>query len=126
MHDIDKEEFVAPARSRAIYSIQSNLENGELTGQPAMNDPVLNQKILFQPAMGFLFSSAATVLGADRMTFSGFRKPGGTISIDGPPKIWRIGRIVGEEPWRRSSARAQAAILKWNCGICNFGSRSFS
>jgi hypothetical protein len=80
--------------------------------------PVLNQETLFQPAMGFLFSSAATVLGADRMTFSGFRKPGGTISIDVPPKICRIGGIAGEDPWRCSSARAQAAILKWNCGIC--------
>jgi hypothetical protein len=30
---------------------------------------------LFQPAVGFLFSSATTVLSADRMIFSGFRKP---------------------------------------------------
>ena len=37
-----------------------------------------------------------------------------------------IGRIVGEDPWSCSSTRAQAAILKWNCGICNFGPRNFS
>jgi hypothetical protein len=30
---------------------------------------------LFQPAVGFLFSSATTVLSADRMIFSRFRKP---------------------------------------------------
>jgi hypothetical protein len=37
-----------------------------------------------------------------------------------------IGRIVGEAPWSCSSTRAQAAILKWNYGICNFGPRNFS
>jgi hypothetical protein len=57
---------------------------------------------------------------------SGFRKRSGTISIDGPLKSCRIGRVVPENPGRCSSTRAQAAILKWNCGICNFGPRNFS
>jgi hypothetical protein len=48
------EEFVAQARSRAIYSIQSNLENGELTGQPAMNDPGLKPEDIVSTGHGFL------------------------------------------------------------------------
>jgi hypothetical protein len=35
------EEFVAQARSHTIHSIQSDLENAELTDQLAMNDPSL-------------------------------------------------------------------------------------
>ena len=121
------EEFVAQARSHTIHSIQSNLENGELTAQLAMNDPGLKPGDIASTGHGFLVFIGGD--GARRRPddFSGFRKPSGTISIGGPlKKICRIGRIVGEYPWSCSSTRAQAAILKWNCGICNFGPRNFS
>jgi hypothetical protein len=52
MHDID--QFVAQARSRAIHSIQSNLENGELTGQLAINDPGLGPGDIVSTGHGFL------------------------------------------------------------------------
>ena len=45
---------MAQVRSRAIYSIQSNLENGELTGQPAMNDPGLKPEDIVSTGHGFL------------------------------------------------------------------------
>jgi hypothetical protein len=53
MHDIDQRNLRL-RRDPAIYSIQSNPENGELTGQPAMNDPGLKPEDIVSTGHGFL------------------------------------------------------------------------
>jgi hypothetical protein len=93
------EEFVAQARSHTIHSIQSDLENAELTDQLAMNDPSLKPGDIFSTSHGFLVFIGRD--GAERRPddFQGDpANSSGTISIDGPLKICRIGRIVGENP----------------------------
>ena len=45
---------MAQARSHTIHSIQSNLENGELTGQLAINDPGLKPGDIVSTGHGFL------------------------------------------------------------------------
>jgi hypothetical protein len=47
-------EFVAEARSHTIHSIQSDLENAELTDRLAMNDPSLKPGDIVSTSRGFL------------------------------------------------------------------------
>jgi hypothetical protein len=92
------EEFVAQARSHTIHSIQSDLENAELTGQLAMSDPSLKPGDIASTSHGFLVFIGRD--GAERRPddLADSANPSGTISVDGQLEICRIGRVVERTP----------------------------
>ena len=69
------DEFVAQARSHTIHSIQSDLENAELTDQLAMNDAGLKPGDIVSTSHGFILFIGRD--GAERRPddFQRIRKP---------------------------------------------------